>query len=159
MKNVNGSSQTQLLLQVAEVQVTYRNKIPFAERPKINCSGDAEKIFRTHWSDDMELVEEFNVLFLTRSNHVKGLFRLSRGGMTGTVADTRILFATALKSLSTALIISHNHPSGSLKPSSQDIELTKKLCAIGKIHDIPVLDHLILAPHSGYYSIADDGML
>lgn len=107
----------------------------------------------------MELVEEFNVLFLTRSNHVKGLFRLSRGGMTGTVADIRILFATALKGLASAIVLSHNHPSGSIKPSSQDIELTKKLCAIGKIHEIPVLDHLILAPHSCYYSFADEGMI
>lgn len=159
MKNENGSSQTPLLLQVAEVQVRYRNKIPYAERQKINSSGDAEKLLRANWGNDMELVEEFNVLFLTRSNHVKGLFRLSRGGMTGTVADTRILFATALKGLATALVVSHNHPSGYFQPSSQDIELTKKLCAVGKIHEIPVIDHLILAPHSGYYSFADEGML
>lgn len=159
MNNSNDSSHKPLLLQVAEVQVTYRNKVPFAERPQINRSQDAEQLLRANWSDDMELVEEFNVLLLTRSNHVKGFFRLSRGGMTGTVADIRILFATALKGLSTALIISHNHPSGSVKPSSQDIELTKKLCAIGKIHEIHILDHLILAPHSGYYSFADEGMI
>ena len=159
MNNSNGFSQTPLLLQVAEVQVRYRNKIPYAERQKVNGSADAEKIFRANWGDNMEMVEEFNVLFLTRSNHVKGLFRLSRGGMTGTVADIRVLFATALKGLATGLIAAHPHPSGSLQPSSQDIHLTKKLCAVGKIHDIPVLDHLILAPHSGFYSFADEGML
>lgn len=159
MKNENGSSQTPLLLQVAEVQVTYRNKVPLDERLKISGSSDAEKIFRANWGDDMELLEEFNVLFLNRANRVKGLFRLDRGGITGTVADSRILFATALKGLFTGIVLGHNHPSGSLQPSSQDIDLTKKLCAIGKIHDIPVLDHLILAPHSGYYSFADEGML
>lgn len=121
MNNSNDSSQKALLLQVAEVQVTYRNKVPFTERQKINGSADAEKLLRANWSKDMELVEEFNVLFLTRSNHVKGFFRLSRGGMTGTVADQRILFATALKGLTSAIVLGHNHPSGSVKPSSQDI--------------------------------------
>lgn len=159
MKNVNGSSQTPLLLQVAEVQVTYRNNVPLDERLMISSSGDAEKIFRDNWGDDIELLEEFNVLFLNRANRVKGLFKLGRGGITGTVADPRILFATALKGLSTALILSHNHPSGSIKPSSEDIKLTKQLCQIGIIHNIPVLDHLILAPHSGYYSFADEGMI
>lgn len=159
MKNVNGSSQTPLLLQVAEVQVTYRNKLPFAERTQINRSQDAEQLLRADWSDDMELVEEFNVLFLTRSNHVKGFFRLSRGGMTGTVADPRILFATALKGLAVGIITGHNHPSGSCKPSTQDIELTKKLKEIGKLHDIQLIDHIILTPQSGFYSFADEGLL
>lgn len=159
MKNAIGTNQTPRLLQVAEIQVIYRNKVPLDERQMINGSGDAEKIFRANWGDDMELLEEFNVLFLNRANRVKGLFRLGRGGITGTVADCRILFATALKGLCTGVILGHNHPSGNMKPSSQDIELTKKLCAIGKILDIPVFDHLILAPQSGYYSFADEGMI
>ncbi|MBK8483855.1 MAG: JAB domain-containing protein [Saprospiraceae bacterium] len=159
MKKVNCSSQTPLLLQVAEVKVRYRNKIPYAERQKVNGSEDAEKIFRVNWGDNMEMVEEFNVLFLNRANYVKGIFRLSRGGLTGTVADPRILFATALKGLSVGIIAGHNHPSGSCKPSTQDIELTRKLKEIGKLHDIQLLDHIILSPHSGFYSFADEGML
>lgn len=95
MKKLNGSSQTPLLLQVAVVQVRYWNKVPFAERPQINNSGDAESVFRANWSKDIELVEEFNILFLNRANRVKGLFRLSRGGITGTITDHRILFTTA----------------------------------------------------------------
>jgi DNA repair protein RadC len=159
MKNVNGSSQIPFLLQVAEVQVTYLNKIPYKELQKVNGSADAEKIFRMNWGEDMELVEEFNVLFLNRANYVKGLFRLSRGGLTGTIADPRILFATALKGLAVGIIAGHNHPSGSVKPSSQDIELTRKLKEIGKLHEIPLIDHIILAPNSGFYSFADEGML
>ncbi|MBK9220656.1 MAG: hypothetical protein IPO16_00845 [Saprospiraceae bacterium] len=65
MNNSNGSSQTPFLLQVVEVQVRYRNKTPYAERQKINGSADAEKIFRANWGDNMEMVEEFNLLFLT----------------------------------------------------------------------------------------------
>ena len=76
MKNSNDFSQMPLLLQVAEVQVTYRNKVPLDERLKISGSGDAEKIFRANWGDSMELLEEFNVLFLNRANRVNGLFRL-----------------------------------------------------------------------------------
>lgn len=159
MNNSNDFGQTSRLLQVAEVKVTYQSKIPFTLRPKISRSEDAEEVFRLNWGEDMEFVEEFNVLFVTRSNHVKGLFRLSRGGMTGTVADPRILFATALKGMAAALVLGHNHPSGSTQPSSQDIALTRKFKEIGKYHDIPVLDHLILAPNSGYYSFADEGML
>ena len=107
----------------------------------------------------MELFEEFNVIFLNRANYVKGLLRLSRGGLTGTVADPRILFATALKGLAVGIIAGHNHPSGSINPSSQDIELTKKLKEIGRFHEITLIDHLILSPHSGFYSFADEGIL
>ncbi len=73
-----------------------------------------EKIFRANWSDDIELIEEFNVLFLNRANYVKGIFRLCRGGLTGTVADPLILFATALKSLSVGIIAGHNQLPGQL---------------------------------------------
>lgn len=159
MKNQNGESQIPPLLQVAEVMVKYQSNLPFANHPRVNSSEDAEKIFRINWGDDMELVEEFNVLFLNRANYVKGLLRLSRGGLTGTVADPRILFATALKGLAVGIIAGHNHPSGSCKPSTQDIELTRKLKEIGKLHDIQLIDHIILTPQSGFYSFADEGML
>jgi len=159
MKNQNGESQIPPLLQVAEVKVKYQSNLPIDSHPRINNSSDAEKIFRINWGDDMELVEEFNVLFLNRANYVKGILRLSRGGLTGTVADPRILFATALKGLAVGIIAGHNHPSGSCKPSTQDIELTRKFKEIGKLHDIQLLDHIILAPHSGFYSFADEGLL
>lgn len=107
MKILNGARHNHSLLNIAEVKVIYQNKIPIADRPKINGSVDAEKIFRINWGDNMELLEEFNVLFLTRSNHVKGLLRLSRGGMTGTVADLRILFAAALKGMATGIVVAH----------------------------------------------------
>lgn len=159
MKNSNGKGKLTPLLQVAEVKVRYISKLVTPNQPRVNNSSDAEKIFRVNWSDDMEFVEEFNVLFLNRANYVKGLLRLSRGGLTGTVADARILFATALKGLAVGIIVSHNHPSGSIKPSFQDIELTRKLNEIGKFHDITLIDHLILSPYSGFYSFAVEGLL
>lgn len=105
----------------------------------------------------MELVEEFNILFLNRANYVKGIFRLTHGGITGTVADPRILFASALKGLAVWFIAGHNHPSGSTKPSKQDIEITKKIKEAAGLFDIQVLDHFILG--DGYYSMADIGVL
>lgn len=159
MKNQNDTSQMLRLFQVPEVKVWYWNKGLILEPQQINRSQDAEKVFRANWSKDIGMLEEFNVLLLNRANYVKGILRLSRGGLTGTVADPRILFATALKSLSVGVIAGHNHPSGSIKPSSQDIELTKKLKEIGRFHEITLIDHLILSPHSGFYSFADEGML
>ena len=159
MKKSDGKSQTPLLLRVAEVKVKYHSNLTTTSHLRVSISSDAENIFRMNWSGDMELVEEFNVLFLNRANYVKGIFRLSRGGITGTVADPRILFATALKGLAVGIIVAHNHPSGSTKPSSQDIELTRRLKEGGKLIDIQLIDHIILAPHSGFYSFADEGIL
>lgn len=144
---------------VAEVKISYRNPLQAADRPKITSSRDAESILRTNWSDDIELLEEFNVLFLTKSNQVKGLFRASRGGTSGTVVDPKIVFAAALKGMAAAIIVAHNHPSGNLEPSQTDIDLTHKLRKSGQILELPLLDHLILAPHRGYYSFADEGTL
>ena len=159
MKNLNVDSKVSPLLQVAEVKLKYISKSQTPNHPRVHNSSDAEKIFRLNWGDDIELLEEFNVLLLNRANYVKGLLRLSRGGLTGTIADPRVLFATALKSLSVGIIAAHNHPSGSIKPSSQDIELTKRLKEIGRLHEITLIDHLILSPHSDFYSFADEGML
>ena len=102
--------------------------------------------------------EEFKVLLLNSANKVTGLYEASSGGITGTVADPRLILAAALKSLSVSVILSHNHPSGSLKPSRADEELTVKIKEAAKYHDIKVFDHLIVAA-DGYFSFADEGLL
>jgi DNA repair protein RadC len=146
------------LWQVSEVKISYLSKLQASDRPRINSSRDAENIFRANWSDDMELLEEFLVLFLNRANQVTGLYRASRGGTSGTVVDVKIIFASALKALACGIIVAHNHPSGNLQPSQADIDLTRKIRKAGEVLDIPVLDHLILT-RNGFYSIADEGML
>jgi DNA repair protein RadC len=102
--------------------------------------------------------EEFWVLHLNRANYITTKTMISRGGVVGTVADTRLIFKSAVEKLSTAIIVCHNHPSGNLKPSDQDIQLTKRLVESGKIMEIPVLDHLIVTDN-GYFSFADEGMI
>ncbi|MCW5921445.1 MAG: JAB domain-containing protein [Saprospiraceae bacterium] len=145
--------------QVSEVQVSYKSHLPSADLPQINSSHDAENILRQNWSDDIDFLEEFVVLFLNKANRVKGLFRASRGGTCGTVVDAKIVFASAIKAMAAGIIVAHNHPSGSLIPSQADISLTRKLRSAGETLDVPVLDHIILAPYNGYYSFADEGGL
>lgn len=144
---------------MSEVSVSYRNPPQLIPKPKINSSKDAEEILRANWSDDIELLEEFNILFLNRANLVKGILRASKGGTHGTVVDLKIIFAAALKGLATGIILAHNHPSGNLEPSKADIELTKRSRDVGLLLELPVLDHIILSPDSGYYSFADNGLI
>jgi DNA repair protein RadC len=101
--------------------------------------------------------EEFWVLFLNNSNKILFKTQLSKGGMTGTVVDVRIVFKLALEQNATAIILAHNHPSGKLQASDADIQITKKLKTAGQQLDIPVLDHIIIT-ESGYYSFVDEGI-
>ncbi|RYZ63111.1 MAG: DNA repair protein [Chitinophagaceae bacterium] len=149
----------EMMSQVAEVELIYRSKMKASERPLISSSADAYDILKELWDEGkMDLVEQFKVLFLNRANRVLCLFNVSSGGITGTVADPRIIYTAALKVNAVSLILSHNHPSGSLKPSRQDEELTGKIKWAGSFLDIKVLDHVILSSE-GYYSFADEGLL
>jgi DNA repair protein RadC len=102
--------------------------------------------------------EVFAVLFLNRANKINHFQIISEGGMTGTVADPRIILKKALEEDAVNLILCHNHPSGSLKPSRADEDLTLKIKEAAKYFDIKVLDHLIVSD-DGYYSFADEGIL
>jgi DNA repair protein RadC len=102
--------------------------------------------------------EEFWVLFLNNSNKIIYKTQLSKGGITGTVVDLRIIFKIALEQGATALVLVHNHPSGLLQPSEADKSITRKIKDAGKTLDILVLDHLIVT-HTGYYSFCDEGVL
>jgi DNA repair protein RadC len=102
--------------------------------------------------------EEFWVMTLNRKNTVMNAYKISEGGITATVVDQRKIFKLALDDKSVSIILFHNHPSGNLKPSESDNQLTKKLKEGGKLLDISVIDHLIIV-QSAYYSYADEGML
>jgi DNA repair protein RadC len=102
--------------------------------------------------------EEFYVLYLNRANEIIACKQLSKGGLTGTIVDQRIIFRFAVEFGATNLIFAHNHPSGQLKPSEQDIKITKKLVEIGELMEIHVLDHLIFTDNN-YFSFLDEGMI
>jgi len=145
--------------EVAEIQLSYKPKVKASLRPTINSSKDAYTILRESWDEDkLEFVEQFKVILLSRANRVLGIYEVSTGGVSGTVADPKLVFAAALKSNASAIIISHNHPSGNLNPSDADLNLTRKLKEGGKFLEVPVLDHIIVTSE-GYYSFADEGVL
>ena len=146
---------------VSEIDIVYKRKVTckVSERPTVTSSYDTYRLCLHYWNEDkIELLEEFKVLFLNRANKVMQLFPVSQGGLTGTVADPRLILAAAVKLASCSMILVHNHPSGSLKPSRQDEELTQKIKCAAAYFDIKVLDHLIITP-DGYYSFADEGLL
>ncbi|HEY8689377.1 MAG TPA: JAB domain-containing protein [Chitinophagaceae bacterium] len=145
--------------QVSEIDLIYRSKVKASERPQIKTSKDAADLLRHLWSEDkIDFVEQFKVLFLNRANKVLGIFEVSTGGITGTVADPRLIFVAALKMNCTGILISHNHPSGNLKPSKPDEDLTLKIKQAGLFLDIKLLDHIIVTGE-GYYSFADEGLI
>lgn len=147
------------LFQVSEIKVSYHPLFKASERPRVNSSRSAYEILFNNWDLGLlEMQEEFKILLLNRANKVLGIYGVSKGGMAGTIADPKIIFSTALKSSSSSIILSHNHPSGNLNPSQADIDLTKKLQQAGNLLDIAVVDHIILAGDS-FYSFADEGLL
>lgn len=143
--------------QFSEVQISYSNKVPSRDRVKVKGSRDAEQAFRTVWPS-ITHIEYCYILLMNRQNQVLGFHQLSKGGITGSIIDVRVVFQLALKAAATSIIIAHNHPSGNLDASEADKRITLQLKQEGTILDIPVLDHIILTEES-YYSMADYGLL
>lgn len=126
------------------------------EKPQISSSRNAYDLLKLHLADLR--TEEFWALFLNQNNKVIHIAQLTQGGINQSIVDIRILFKTALEHFSTGVIISHNHPSGNLKPSAEDITITKKVKEAGDLMSIQLLDHLIITQNS-YLSFADEGLL
>lgn len=151
----------EVLNNVSEIDIVYKKKVScnVSERPQMTSSREGYEILLHYWDKDkIELLEEFKVLFLSMSNRVLQILSLSQGGITGTVADPRLILAGALRVAACSIVLAHNHPSGSLKPSRADEELTQKIKCAAAYHDIKVLDHIIVS-NEGYYSFADEGLL
>jgi DNA repair protein RadC len=141
---------------LSEIHVSYKPGLISSKI--ISTSKEAYDILTTLFPQEtICLQEQFVVLYLNRANRVIGSYQLSKGGITGTIADVRLILSVALKTLATGLILAHNHPSGNLTPSDSDINLTKKVKKAAMYMDIEVLDHMILSS-SGYYSFIDYGI-
>ncbi len=124
---------TERLFEVAEVELVYKSKVKASERLLITSSKSAYDVLLKAWDENkIEFVEQFKILLLNRANKVLGIYEVSTGGISGTVADPRLIFVAALKANACSLIISHNHPSGNLKPSRHDEELTAKIKQAGE---------------------------
>jgi len=126
------------------------------KKVKITNSKDSADFFRELWDDSIGIYESFFCIYLNNANNTIGWYKVSQGGITGTVADPRLIIKKALDVLATGIVMCHNHPSGQLRPSELDLQLTEKIKQVGKFLDIHVLDHIILTEES-YYSFSDNG--
>lgn len=142
---------------VGEVKLSYRRKKSLLK--KVFSADEAFRVLRKTFSNgQIYLKEYFKVLMLDTANNVVGWSTVGEGGITDCPADVRTIFQTALLSNATKIVLCHNHPSGSLKPSRQDDILTNEAVKAGRILRIPVVDHIILSD-SDYFSYADEGKL
>lgn len=157
LSNIKGISKAKAKQLTAMFELGRRRRdTEFPEKAKITSSSDA---FHLLYSRLQDLdIEEFWVIYLNKGNKVIEISRISFGGRDATVVDLRVLFTKALLKKATGVIMCHNHPSGILRPSQPDIELTKSAKQSGDILGVSVLDHLIIAG-SSYYSFADEGNL
>lgn len=157
LMKVKGIGEAKAVSIVAALELGRRRKESAeGERPRVSGSQAAFDVLQ---GDLMDLPhEEFWVLLMNRANRLIKKKRISEGGVSGTVADPKIIFKLALEELASGIIVAHNHPSGNLKPSQSDIELTKKIREGGKLMEISVLDHLIVAGRK-YFSFADEGLM
>jgi DNA repair protein RadC len=147
------------MFQVAEIQVSYYPKFKASDRPVITSSRDAYKVFLSKWNmGQINLREQFYMLILNKASRVIGVIEISSGGMAGTMTDPKMIFSIALKSCGSFLVFAHNHPSQNLVPSTQDLEVTKRLVEVGKLLDLHVFDHLIIT-EDRYYSFGDEGLI
>ena len=157
LMKVKGIGEAKAITIVAALELGRRRKeTDLDEKPKISSSKDAFDLLK---GDLMDLPhEEFWVLLLNRANRVIKKKRISEGGVSGTVADPKIIFKMALEELASGVIVAHNHPSGNLTASQSDLDLTKKLKEAGKFLEVQLLDHVIVAGQK-YFSFADEGLV
>ena len=145
---------------ISEVRLVYRTKVKASERLQVKCSKDAFDIFMENWDlDSIDHTEEFKILLMNRSNSVLGIFPVSKGGLSGTVTDVRLIYQAAIKANASGIIVCHNHPSGNLNQSESDSKITQKIKEAGNLMDIQLLDHIILTMDGEFFSFADQGIL
>lgn len=148
------------IMNVAEVHLSYKSSVKSSARYKINSSKDAFELLIKHFPDDtIEYRESFKVVLLNQSNRVMGIVPISEGGISATYVDVRLILQAALLSNAVQVILVHNHPSGSMKPSTQDDALTERVKKAAELIEIHVADHIILSPEEKYYSYYDEGKL
>ncbi|MBB6459494.1 RadC family protein [Flammeovirga kamogawensis] len=157
LKQIKGIGDAKAVTITAALELGRRRKETEKPiKPKIGCSKDIYNLLSPHLLDLNH--EELWVILLSRSNNIIGTEKISMGGRAGTVADPKIIFQRALEKGACSIILSHNHPSGQVKPSQADISLTKKIKEAGKFLEMPLLDHLIFG-NEQYFSFADEGIL
>lgn len=144
---------------VNEIQVSYRPNQAMLNIQKITNSKESFNVLWPIFSQNtIHLREEFVILYLSRSHKVLGYFKAFVGGNSSVICDVKIILAVALKGMASSIILSHNHPSGNLTPSEQDLSFTRRVKSACREIDIELLDHLIIGSNGGYTSMADEAL-
>ncbi|MCH7403479.1 DNA repair protein RadC [Belliella kenyensis] len=157
LQQFKGIGEAKAIAIVSALELGRRRKLQEpTKKDRITSSVDAYQIMTPYLQD--EIVENFWVIYLNRNNYVIKKQLISKGGSNATIADPKMIFKYALELMASSMILVHNHPSGSLSPSRQDIALTDRLKLIGQNLEVSVLDHLIFTD-SGYFSFADEGKI
>jgi len=157
LQKFKGIGQAKAITIVAALELGRRRRLEKAlEIPKITSSKAVFELMQPLIGDLSH--EEFWVVFLNNSNKVLVKQQMSKGGLTGTLVDTRLIYKRAIEVSATGIILCHNHPSEKLQPSQSDKDITHKIKEAGKVMDVAVLDHLIITEKT-YFSFADEGML
>ena len=157
LKQFKGIGNAKAVVIAAALEIGRRRREEvMEEKPVIQSSRDAWAIMQPVMADLMH--EEFWIMLLNRSNRLIETLRTSQGGISGTVTDIRMILKNAILRSASSIVLCHNHPSGNLKPSRADMDITKKMNEAAKLMDIKVLDHIIMAD-SNYFSFADEGLL
>ncbi len=144
---------------VSEIKLTYTRKVKANDRPRVRSSKEAYQLFRDNWNDlTINLFEEFKIMLLDRNKRCMGIVPISQGGVSRTVVDPKLVFASALKARACSVILGHNHPSGNISPSEADKRLTQKLVKGGQYLSLDILDHIIVTDEH-YSSFADLGLV
>ncbi len=157
LQKFKGIGEAKAITIVAALELGRRRKVAEPKKKKIITSSNEAYEEMQPLLDDLTH-EQFWILLLSRSNQIISKVQISSGGISGTVVDARLIFKPALEALASGIILFHNHPSGNLKPSHQDIEITNKLVKGAKSLDMTILDHLIISER-GFYSFKDEGMI
>jgi DNA repair protein RadC len=140
-----------------EIRVRYRRRN--YDGPTLSSPNDAYDYLKNCWPRDMNIRESFIMIMMDASKKVIGHYLVSVGSKTATIVDPGIVFGVAMKCMSNSIIIAHNHPSGNLKPSNADIQLTKRLTEAGKLLSVHLDDHIILTPDDKFISMRLDGFI
>jgi DNA repair protein RadC len=157
LKKFKGIGEVKAIKIIAALELGRRRQLTsIIEKPQVCSSKEAFDALAPLMIDLPH--EEFWIIMLNRANRIIGREKISSGGVAGTVVDAKVVFRKAIQQLACSLILAHNHPSGNLRPSQSDIDLTKKLMRAGQALDITVLDHLIIT-HKGFFSFADEGVI
>jgi len=149
---MEAKQKTIKLFEIKKIKTDFESK-------KILSSEDGFNFIKKFYGDDIDVFESFFILLLNRANNTIGYAKISQGGICGTVVDVKIIAKYVVDSLASGVILAHNHPSGNMKASEEDINMTKKIVGGLKFLDAIVLDHLILCGDDHYFSLADNGLM